>query len=484
MAPADSPSVVDFQRGGRARIIPRNMALQGRAPALLGSLRGRHLFVAFFLIGLVPRLLVFNIAIHRERPVYTWQDSPGYLALAQNLAEGNGFQQEGTPQYHWPPGYPGFLALLFVIGITSPGQLAGALFVQVLLASLVVGMVSLLAQRLGGTPAALLAGTLMALEPSSIAHASMILSETLFTFLLLLAILSWIRWWDSPGTSRLMIFAGLVGLLPVVRPVATYLWGPVALLLLFMRPPSVGRTRTLIVFVTLATIPIVAWSLRNYIVIGEPIFSEARSENEAKFARAVADLAGEPREASSITQPWQDRGPDRGMSSREVMKARHDYFVSVVTRYPAAALARLALTAAQGLGVPDSRLPDLLLRDVPGFQGGSVPDRLRWLLRLRWLGAHLLLGMAVSVGGVVALPPLVLRARAWPREKQALLGLVALLIPYLLVLSAVTMYQSGRYRVPVIPLLAVTLSCALLGRRASGNGSAPSRCRGPSAGHP
>ncbi len=78
--------------------------------------------------------------------------------------------------------------------------------------------------------------------------------------------------------------------------------------------------------------------------------------------------------------------------------------------------------------------------------------------------------MAVSVGGVLALPPLVLRARAWPREKQAHLGLLILLILYLLLMSSFVMYQSGRYRVPVIPLLVVTLSCALLGRRARREG--------------
>ena len=438
---------------------------------LLGSLRGRHLFMAFFLIGLVPRLLVLNIALHRERPVYTWQDSYGYIMMAHNLADGTGFQDEGHPQYHWPPGYPGFLALIFAIGIASPVHLAGALIAQVLLASLVVGMVSLLALRLGGTPVALLSGTLMALEPASIAHANVILTETLFTFLLLLAVLTWIWWWDSPKTYRLLTFAGLVSLLPLVRPVATYLWAPIALLLLFVRPSSVSRTRTLVVFITLATIPIVAWTLRNYIVIRVPIFAGVGQVNEARFARDVADLAGEPREVSTLTQPWQDDfGPDRGMSFPQVVKARHDYFISVLMRHPAAALERLALTAAEGLGVPDSRLPDILLKEVPSFQGGSVPDRLRWLWRLHWLGGLLLLGMAVSVGGVLALPPLVLRARAWPREKQAHLGLLILLILYLLLMSLFVMYQSGRYRVPVIPLLVVTLSCALLGRRARREG--------------
>lgn len=449
-----------------------------RGIGVLNALRGRHLFIAFSLIGLVPRLLVFNIAIHRERPVYSWQDSPGYIMMAHHLAAGDGFQDAGGPLFHWPPGYPGFLALMFATGIASPDRLAGALIAQVLLASLVAGIVSLLALRLGGTPAVLLAGTLMALEPASIAHANMILTESVFTFLLVLAVLAWIWWWDSPKTYRLLIFAGLVGLLPLFRPVATYLWVPIALLLLFVRPSSVIRTKALVVFITLATIPIVAWTLRNYIVLGVPIFAGVGQQNEARFARDVADLAGEPREASILTQPWQaDFGLDRGISFPEVVKARHDYFVSVITRHPIAALERLALTAAGGLGVPDSRLPDILLREVPGFEGGSVPDRLRWLWRLHWLGGLLLLGMAVSVGGVLALPPLVLRARAWPREKQALLGLLILLILYLLVMSSFVMYQSGRYRVPVIPLLVVTLSCALLGRRAPESGSEPSRYR-------
>src|SRR5206468_4744539 len=87
-----------------SRIITHNMALQAHpvsrgsgALIPLNALRGRHLFVAFFLIGLVPRLLVFNIALHRERPVYTWQDSPGYIMMAHHLADGNGFRDEGGP---------------------------------------------------------------------------------------------------------------------------------------------------------------------------------------------------------------------------------------------------------------------------------------------------------------------------------------------------------------------------------------------------
>jgi len=139
---------------------------------------------------------------------------------AQYLIQGEGFQGGGGwPAFWWPPGYSGFLAVLFATGIASPEHLAGALVAQVLLASLVAGMVSLLALELGGVPAALLAGSLMALEPSSISHANVILSETFFTFLLVLAVLTWKWWWASAKTLHLLAFAALVRLLPLVRPV-------------------------------------------------------------------------------------------------------------------------------------------------------------------------------------------------------------------------------------------------------------------------
>ncbi len=432
-----------------------------------GRSRGRNLFMLFFLLALFPRLLVFNIAIHRERPVYKYQDSLGYIMPAQNLIEGNGFSGGGGwPAFWWPPGYSGFLAVLFATGIASPEHLAGALLVQVLLASLVAGMVSLLALELGGVPAALLAGSLMALEPSSIAHANVILAETFFTFLLVLAVLTWRGWWASPKIHRLLAYAALVGLLPLVRPVATYLWVPLALLLVVTRPRAVPRAPVLVGFVALATFPVAAWTLRNYSYLHVPIFATVGQFNEARFAHNVEELAGEPQASSTVKQPWQDGfGPDQGMSFPQLVKAREEYFRRVLLKHPVAALERLALGGAGILGVPDSRLPDLILREVPDFQGGSVRGRLTWLWRLGWLGGLLLLGMAVSTGGFLALPLLALRARVWPRDKQAFLALMVLLILYQLLISSFIMYQADRFRVPIVPLLAVALGSALRGDR-------------------
>ena len=150
------------------------------------------------------------------------------------------------------------------------------------------------------------------------------------------------------------------------------------------------------------------------------------------------------------------------MSFPQLVKAREDYFRGVLLKHPVIAMERLALTGTAILGVPDGRLPDLVLREVPDFQGGSVWGRVTWLWRLGWLGGLLVLGMIVSTGGFLALPVLALRARAWSSDKQALLALMVLLILYQLLLSSFVRYQADRFRVPIVPLLAVAFGSALL----------------------
>ena len=430
----------------------------------LAASGGWRLLLLFFLLALLPRLLVLDIALHRERPVWRYQDSLGYLMPAQSLVEGKGFQGGGFPVYWWPPGYSGFLALLFGTGIASPEDVAGVLVVQALLGSIVAGLISLLTLELGGVAAALMAGGLMAFEPSAIAYANMILSEGLFSFLLVLAVMAWLAWWNSGRTLWLSAFGILMGLLPLVRPVATYLWIPVAGMLFFARPPAKPRMRSVALFVALATLPAASWTLHNYLSLGVPVLATVGQFNEARFARAVEDLAGEPQGTSSLKQPWEmGFGADQGLSFPEIVRLREHYFWSVLLHHPVAAAQRLMLTGAGILGAPDDRLAALVLREVPDYRGGSMVERLRWLRRLGSFGGWLLLGVIVSAGGFLALPVLGFKARTWPRKSQALLGLLVLLILYQLLISSFIMFQSDRFRVPIVPLLIVGFATAFLG---------------------
>jgi hypothetical protein len=133
----------------------------------------------------------------------------------------------------------------------------------------------------------------------------------------------------------------------------------------------------------------------------------------------------------------------------------------VIRAHPRAAVERWTLNALYLLGVPDSKLPAMVLPRVPAFTKGSAAARIRWLADLGWLGAWLALGMVVSVGGLLSIPVLAARARRWDRGRRALLALLAALALYQVAFSGFVWHQAERYRVPVIPLCAMMLCAAL-----------------------
>jgi 4-amino-4-deoxy-L-arabinose transferase-like glycosyltransferase len=421
--------------------------------------------VVICLLALFARLCVLQIALHRDTPVYRYQDSLGYLAVAESLREGKGYvDSQGRQAFWWPPGYSGFIAAVFAAGLASPESLEGVLLIQVVLSTLTVGAVFLLALYLEGLAAAVVAGSLMILEPSCLAYSSMILSEAIFSFFLVLAALAWRRWWLRPGAGSLLAFSAVVAVLPFLRPIALYLWIPLAFLIAFCGPANGNRLRAAALFAVVVAVPIAAWGIRNFSYLHVAEFATVGQLNEARFARAVEDLAGVPRPEGALKQPWEmGFGADQELTFPELVRIRHAYFRSTLLHHPLAALGRLAMTGVGILGVPDGRLAAMILPVVPELEGGSVMGRMRRIVRMGWLGGLLLLGMLVSVAGFLSIPLLGMRSRRWSRDKQVLLLLLVLLVFYQLLISSFIMFQGERFRVPVIPLLAVLLGCALAG---------------------
>jgi 4-amino-4-deoxy-L-arabinose transferase-like glycosyltransferase len=435
------------------------------APDGRSSKRIAVALVVICLLALLARLFVLQIVLHREAPVYRYQDSLGYLSTAESLLGGKGYvDSQGRAAFWWPPGYPGFIATVFAAGLASPESLEGILVIQAILSTLTVGAVFLLALYLEGFAAAVVAGSLMILEPSCLAYSNMILSEAVFSFLLLMAALAWRRWWIAPGLGSLLAFSAVVAVLPFLRPLALYLWIPLACLIAFCGPANCRRLRAAALFVIVVIVPIAAWDVRNYSYLRTSEFATVGQFNEARFARAVEDLAGVPRPEGVVEQPWEmGFGPDQGLSFVELVRLRHAYFRRTLLHHPLAALQRLTMTGIGILGVPDGRLAAMILPAVPEHEGGSILGRVRRIGRMGWLGGLLLLGMLVSVAGFLSIPLLGLRSRKWPRDQQVLLLLLVLLVFYQLLIASFIMFQGERFRVPVIPLLAVLLGGAVAG---------------------
>ena len=183
--------------------------------------------LAVFTVALLARLLVPVIAtaVHDVgNLLHANADSLQYLGLAESLT-GSHFMRNGVPEILRTPGYPLFVAL----GVWLGYPIGLTIFLQVILGSLAGVIVYVLAEHVTASlghrdsrRVALLAGLFYALDPLSIVYSSFVLSETLFTTLLLAHLLILLRYFQTGSMRHVVIAGALVVAAAFVRPVALY----------------------------------------------------------------------------------------------------------------------------------------------------------------------------------------------------------------------------------------------------------------------
>jgi 4-amino-4-deoxy-L-arabinose transferase-like glycosyltransferase len=142
----------------------------------------RWLLVAA-LVGLVARL-AFGLGYWTGQPLT--RDEQEYLSLARSLVQGHGFVYDdvltstGVEPFGRAPGYPAFLALVGGGHAASSSVPTPVAIAQSIIGALGVVMVGLIAQRLAGTRAAVIAAAGAAVYPPLVWIAGYALSEALF----------------------------------------------------------------------------------------------------------------------------------------------------------------------------------------------------------------------------------------------------------------------------------------------------------------
>jgi len=213
--------------------IPLSDSAPKTAPADYGSRRRAvELLTAAFLLAVLIRLVFILLpqVPLETKAVAAIGDSREYIALARNLASTHTFTRDTTPPFRpelfRTPIYPLFLTLpLFLTPHSSPGAsfLALALALQLLLSLLTVWLAWKLGLELGLPPTtAAFAALLVGLSPNLAFLSSKLISEALFTPLLLICILLLNRHRLS-GRVVDIVGAGICsGLLILTRPIATF----------------------------------------------------------------------------------------------------------------------------------------------------------------------------------------------------------------------------------------------------------------------
>ena len=210
---------------------------------------------------------------HAEPSAVYNPDTPGYIWPARALIDGGRFSfspTDPTPMYLRTPGYPAFLA-----AILWPTGSAWAISpIQATVSLLGVAVIVLVAWRLLGPTAALVAGAVVALDPLQFAASGALLTESVASVVLVAIVAVGVvvfasrRPRDVP-LAVLLALGALVAVATLVRP--AFWFYPLVLLVLlavrFRRLPWRSVVARLLVFLLPVAVGVGGWQLRNHVAV-------------------------------------------------------------------------------------------------------------------------------------------------------------------------------------------------------------------------
>jgi 4-amino-4-deoxy-L-arabinose transferase-like glycosyltransferase len=427
----------------------------------------KNKLILAFIVVLVLLHLVLVIPALQYTDRFQTRDSYDYLDLARTLLHTGRYQGTLYPGVDLvrPPGYPLFVVAGLWLG---QGQTGFISILQVLLAFVTAGLLYSIGFQVGYRKAGLAAVIIYLLNPNAAFWSTVLMTETLAGFTLVLGLWCLLRYWKTarPGW---MLAAGLafsLGALtrPIILPLAAIL--SVLFFLLDWRHtrkpiPTLKASAVLIIGVLGLVLP---WQLRNLQVHGQLTLSEVGESTFQNWyvAKTLAAAEGYSR--------------DEAVSIIAASPSPMRYSLGVIQQYPvvfikenARGILRTLLGAEYGtwatvFGGEDTATTGVLSAVL---DQGSLRDTLASLesqLSNPWFWS----GMGALVYDVILAAAILFGlwkvAKSHRNEmvfRLALLVLVAVI--YLIFVPGVA--GESRFRVPADPLLAFIAGLAFLPRR-------------------
>lgn len=394
-------------------------------------------------------------------------DSTFYYFTAKSIAAGHGYAILGHPTAFFPVGWPAFLGIAFAI--TGPSVWT-IIVLNVVLWAITAGLVYLLGRRLGGRPAGIVAGLLVALSPVLTLYVLRAYSEALFIPLLLGTCLLLTARREAPAL-RVAAAAGIcLGLAILVRSTAA----PLPFLLplwLLVRDPWRESWRAAVTLCAVSCLVVVPWIVRNSVVMHSPELS-----TNGGYTLYIGDhlppKPGQPRPHSWAIDSVHGEVQQNSELTRQSISFMVHHPGTWLGRVPHKFEALMGWNASpiknalRFQGGPDPR-GSLTYRDpstLTGAEGTLVRGALdnTWIFRV-WHYAYWVLG------GLAALLAL------WRRKTAA--GLIVLLTAFWIAFHSLFFFGDVRFMISVAPLLAAPLGWMLVGASTAAWRGAPRRSR-------
>jgi 4-amino-4-deoxy-L-arabinose transferase-like glycosyltransferase len=225
-------------------------------------------------VGLLLRV-VYVFAVAGDTPLVG--DAFENEIIANSLASGRGYSvftlAEGSvPTAHKPPLYPLLMGAASAVGLggTRDHQL-----ISVVLGTATIVVAAIVARRLIGPRAGVLAAVLAAVYPIFLITDASLRSETLFALLVGLALLAAFAAAKHPTIGRFALVGGLIGLATLTRAEGIWLLLLLAASLAWRAPR--GRGRLMLAALAACVIVLVPWTVRCWVVFDRPVFISTNS---------------------------------------------------------------------------------------------------------------------------------------------------------------------------------------------------------------
>ena len=391
-------------------------------------------------LALAIRAAVFFVALPDPQRFFTL-DAVQYMALARDLPSG---YFEPTSAL-WPiglsrtPVYPFFAGALTALG---GGSVVPVIVAQIGLSLAAVLLTYVLAARLLGPRATPHCALMMALDPATAIYCCLLQPESLFTVLVVLGLLSWLKALETSARGHAVAAGLLTGLAVLCRPIGLFLPIPFGVVAAF----SAGRSRLRLGTMAFAAFlfPVGGWMVRNAIYTGVPLLSTIEGENLLNYraAGALAEDGGQGLDEARarLAIELRERGDASG-NPAETSRAKSRLAFEVLRQHPwgalrSAAAGMLHLAAGNGMTLLSTLRGDPEPERIDGPGEGALQIFLSALLALWYLGA------ALAVRDL------------WRLKEWGALIVCGAFILYFLLISAGP-EANTRFRVPITPFLAV-----------------------------
>lgn len=431
--------------------MPRHTPPEAAPPSHRRLWTPQRLFLVVLVGGLLLRLGL----------LYATQDTPlqivderHYHQLALHVLHGDGFAwRPGAPTSIRPPLYPGLMAGLWAItGTESLVVIRGA---HILLSLLNVYLLYRLGLLVFGRPVALLAAASFWLYPSLVAFDFLLLTEVLFTCLLTLVALCYVKLLHTGKTAMAWATGCTLALAALARSIL-WLFPVVLCPLTLWLVPGTWRTRLQVAFALLLGYALVVtpWAVRNTRLHGVLTVVDTMGGLNLMMGNYAYTPLNRAWDAVNLTgeHAWSYHLPPTAPNGAVWTEGRKEKWatqqaLAYMQQHPWLTLKRAVVKFANFWGL------ERVL--IAGWQEGRYRPPLWGLV----LGA-----VAITVGYVLTMLLAGLGVLLAPPEDRRMHGFLLLLIAFICGLHTIV-FGHERYHLPLIPLLLLYASAAVVHRR-------------------